>query len=165
MVDRINPVRETDAEALQLAERLVGETKYSVLGVLEQGTDVPLVSRVAAAWDRETGFFFCASDLSVHSQCLLHNPTCSFLLGEPGKGDGLAHPRITLIGKTARLENANPDRALFRERFLRTHPKAELYVDFTDFGFYPVSVERAMLNGGFGKAYHLSKDDLAFIRG
>ncbi len=165
MTEKINPVRETNDEALELAQRLVAETKYSALGVVEKDTQVPLVSRVAAGWHEETGFFFCASDLSVHSQCLLENEVCSFLLGEPGKGDGLAHPRITLIGTASRMQNADPKRGLFREHFLERHPKAELYVDFADFGFYPVSIDRALLNGGFGKAYHLNRDNLSFIGG
>ena len=42
--------------------------------------------------------------------------------------------------------------------------EAELYIDFTDFGFYPMTVERAQLNGGFGKAFHLNDTDLSFLK-
>ena len=163
--EKINPVRETDEEAIALASRLVLETKYAALGVLETETQVPLVSRIAAAWSKEVGLFFCASDLSVHSKCLAENTACSLMLGEPGKGDGLAYPRITIIGTAERLPNSVEQRPLLRSQFLQTHPKAELYVDFADFGFYPIKVERAQLNGGFGKAYHLNSADLEFIGG
>lgn len=163
--EKINPVRETDDEAIALASRLISETKYAALAVSETGTQVPLVSRIAAAWSNETGLFFCASDLSVHSKCLLENATCSLMLGEPGKGDGLAYPRITIIGAAERLPNNADQRQSLRLQFLAIHPKAELYVDFADFGFYPIKVERAQLNGGFGKAYHLNSTDLAFIGG
>ncbi|MEM9279799.1 MAG: HugZ family protein, partial [Pseudomonadota bacterium] len=61
--------------------------------------------------------------------------------------------------------NDNGKRPEFRSVFLNTHPKAEMYIDFLDFGFYPVLVERALLNGGFGKAYHLTKQDLSFLTG
>lgn len=165
MTDKINPIRDTDDQAIELAKKLVSETRYVALAVRETGTSVPLVSRVAGAWSEVTGFFFCASDLSVHSQCLKQDGTCSLLNGEPGKGDGLAHPRITLIGSTTRMANDDPRRGVFRNVFLQTHPKSELYIDFADFGFYPVKIERAQLNGGFGKAYHLRADDLAFIGG
>ena len=163
LADKINPIRETDSDAVDLAGRLVAEVRYPSIGVTEIGSGVPLVSRIAAAFARETGLFFCASDLSIHSKCLLSNANCSLLIGEPGKGDGLAHPRITMIGKASRLSNDHPDRAKLREVFLETHPKAELYVDFADFGFYPLAVERAQLNGGFGKAYHLDRSDMSFL--
>ncbi|MEM7069095.1 MAG: hypothetical protein AAF478_09445 [Pseudomonadota bacterium] len=161
MADKINPVRETDEEALGLVAKLLGDTRYASLGVSEIGSGIPLVSRVAAAWSVETGIFFCASDLSVHSKCLAKNASCSLMVGEPGKGDGLAYPRVTLIGSAERMENADSSRDQFKEIFLRVHPKANLYVDFLDFGFYPINLERALLNGGFGKAYHLTAADLS----
>ena len=160
MADKINPVRETDDKARALAAKLIAENRYAALGVKEVGEATPLVSRIAFAWSEQSGLFFSASDLSVHSQCLLEDPVCSLLIGEPGKGDGLAHPRITVIGKAERLPNDDPQRPVLREVFLSAHPKAALYVDFADFGFYPLKVERALLNGGFGKAYHLEKADL-----
>lgn len=165
MSEKINSVQETDQDAIALAKKLIEETKYAALGVLEPDTGVPLVSRIAAAWSPEAGLFFCASDLSVHSKCILENATCSLMLGEPGKGDGLAYPRMTIIGQAERMANSADHRPALRRTFLSVHPKAELYVDFADFGFYPVFVERVLLNGGFGKAYHLNSDDLSFIGG
>lgn len=165
MSEKIDPIRETDEQSIELARSLIAETRYAALGVSEIETGTPLVSRIAVAWSKETGLYFCASDLSVHSKCLLEAPDCSMMLGEPGKGDGLAYPRITLIGRAARLPNSTELRPMLRERFLQVHPKAELYIDFGDFGFYPFDVERAQLNGGFGKAYHLTRYDLGFIGG
>lgn len=162
MNDTINPIRKTDEEAIILSQKLITETRYSALGVKEIETGVPLVSRIAIAFSQETGLFFCASDLSVHSKSLLQDAACSLLLGERGTGDGLAYPRITVIGNASRLPNDTSRRPLLREVFLKSHPKAELYIDFTDFGFYPVEIERAQLNGGFGKAYHLSREELRF---
>ncbi len=164
MADKINPIRETNQEALDIAAKLVSKNKYAVLGTLEPGTGTPLVSRVAFARLPGGGLFFLASDLSHHSKCLLEDARCSLLVGEPGKGDGLAHPRITLLGKSGRLANDNPDRGGFRDCFLADHPKAELYIDFADFGFYPVRVERALLNAGFGKAFVLEDNHLDFLR-
>lgn len=164
MADKINPVRDTDQTAIGLAKDLVERNRYAALGVKEAETGIPLVSRIAVCWTPDTGLFFSASDLSVHSASLRVDSACSLLLGEPGKGDGLAHPRITLIGSAARLPNDTENREALRRAFLATHPKAELYIDFADFGFYPIVVERALLNGGFGKAYHLEKSDLAFLK-
>jgi len=160
-----DPINPTDDDARELARKLVGDAKYGALAVNEPGEEgIPLVSRVAAAWSKQTGLFFCGSDLSAHSQSLSKDPRCSLLLGEPGKGDGLAYPRITVVAHTARMGNEHGDRAMFREVFLERHPKAALYVDFLDFGFWPLDVSRALLNGGFGKAYRLNQDDMSFAR-
>ena len=163
MVEKINPIRETDDEALKLAESLINKERYAALAVTEPETAAPIVSRIACAFAKPFGLFFTASDLSHHSKCLLQNATCSLLLGEPGKGDGLAHPRITLIGGAKRMPNEHEKRDEFRSAYLKIHPKAALYIDFLDFGFYPFELDRAYLNGGFGKAYHLTKDELHAI--
>ena len=83
------------------------------------------------------------------------------MFGEPGgKGDPLTHPRVTVIGRIGKLGHDDRHHAARRAFWLRKHPKAKLYVDFGDFHFWRMEVERAKLNGGFGKAYELTADDL-----
>lgn len=165
MTDKINPVHETNEEALALTQKLLSEAKYASLAVNDSETAYPLVSRVAACYSKTTGLFFAGSDLSLHSKCLVKDPKCSLMLGEPGKGDGLAYARMTFVGETARMSNDHARRSAYRDIFLKTHPKAELYIDFGDFGFYPIELKRGLLNGGFGKAYHLDENDLANLYG
>ena len=78
--------------------------------------------------------------------------------GEPGKGDPLAHPRITLVCRAAKLEPGTPERISAERRYLNRNPKAKLYVGLGDFSFFRLEVERASLNGGFGKAYLLTRE-------
>ncbi len=165
MNEKINPVRKTDDEAIKLTENLLAETKYASLAVNDMASEFPLVSRIAACFSPKTGLFFAGSDLSLHSKCLVQDQKCSLMLGEPGKGDGLAYARITFVGETSRMANDDERRSMYRGVFLQTHPKAELYIDFGDFGFYPVSLKRAYLNGGFGKAYHLDEADFSLLFG
>ena len=165
MNEKIDPVRKTDDEAFNLTRSLLVNAKYASLGVNDTSSGFPLVSRVAACFAKSTGLFFAGSDLSLHSKSLLQDDKCSLMLGEPGKGDGLAYARITFVGCASRMLNTHERRGEFREVFVKTHPKAELYIDFLDFGFYPIELERAYLNGGFGKAYHLDKDDLSALVG
>lgn len=47
-----------------------------------------------------------------------------------------------------------------RQRYLNHNPKAELYVGLGDFSFFRLELEGASLNGGFGKAFNLTYDDL-----
>jgi hypothetical protein len=63
----------------------------------------------------------------------------------------LAHPRLTIVGRAVRAEEAGL-RGRLRARFLARHPKSALYADFGDFSFWRVEIEAAHLNGGFGKA-------------
>lgn len=154
-----NVLREVDDEARRLAGTLLRTSRHGSLGALEPGTGVPLVSRVSLATAVDGAPVFLISQLSAHFGALEADPRCSLLLGEPGKGDPLAHPRMTLIGRAEKTEGAA--RATLRTRFLARHPKAALYADFGDFAFWRVGIERASLNGGFGKAFELGVNDLA----
>jgi putative heme iron utilization protein len=53
-----------------------------------------------------------------------------------------------------------PDRPALRAHWLKGHPKAALYIDFADFAFVRLTPESALLNGGFGRAFRLSPEDL-----
>ena len=156
----INPIRETNEEAKALARRLIDEARFGALAVLEPETGFPLVSRVAIGTSADGHAVTLASDLAFHSKALKADPRCSLLVGEPGKGDPLAHPRVTLIGRLQPVERTQARADGLRERWLDMHPKARLYVDFADFNFYRLELERAHLNGGFGKAYVLTPRDL-----
>lgn len=158
---KINPIRETDEEAIRMARLLIAEARFGALAVLEPGTGMPLVSRIAVGTGHDGQLVSLASDLSFHSKALAADPRCSILVGEPGKGNPLAHPRVTLIG---RLEMVGREQARadgLRECWLALHPKAQLYVDFGDFNFYRLELERAHLNGGFGKAYVLKPEEFS----
>ncbi|MEO0680120.1 MAG: DUF2470 domain-containing protein, partial [Pseudomonadota bacterium] len=132
--------------------------RQAALAVAEPGSGHPLVSRVSLGHDPGGAPVFLISQLSAHFGALEADPRCSLLVGEPGRGDPLAHPRMTVIGRAERTQGA--ERAALRGRFLARHPKAALYADFGDFAFWRVTVQRASLNGGFGKAYELSGADL-----
>ena len=70
---------------------------------------------------------------------------------------------MTPIGansRAAKLEPGTPERDRAERRYLNRNPKAKLYVALSDFSFFRLEVERASLNGGFGKAYLLTRDNL-----
>ncbi|MFK5978285.1 MAG: pyridoxamine 5'-phosphate oxidase family protein [Rhizobiaceae bacterium] len=161
MAEEKKVIRDTDEDARILARELIAEASFGAIAVQEPDTGVPLVSRVAIATDPEGRPIFLASELSIHSKCLAQNSKCSVLLGEPGKGDPLAHPRITLICNAVIIERNSEERDRLRDPYLAQHPKAKLYIDFGDFQFYRLEIERANLNGGFGKAYALTAEDFS----
>ncbi|PKP67608.1 MAG: pyridoxamine 5'-phosphate oxidase, partial [Alphaproteobacteria bacterium HGW-Alphaproteobacteria-5] len=114
--------------------------------------------------DIDGTLFFPASGLSAHTRALAQDPRCSLLIGEPGKGDPLAHPRLSLVASAARVEKAGETHARLRRRYLARHPKSEIYLDLPDFAFYRLDCERAFLNGGFGKAFDLAAGDMFLPR-
>jgi putative heme iron utilization protein len=154
------PIRPTDAEALKLADRLIRGARHVALGVIDAATGFPSVSRALVATDIYGMPVILISALSGHTKALTADPRASLLFGEPGKGDPLAHPRLTLQGRALPVERGTADHARLRARFIRRHPKAALYVDFGDFRFMRIEPAGASLNGGFGKAYELSAEDL-----
>lgn len=153
-------ILETDQQARALATRLVRTARFGALAVLHADTGAPFASRVAVATACDGVPVILVSRLSEHTSGLLSDPRSSLLLGEPGKGDPLAHPRISLVCSAARIDRDDSRHASVRSRFLRRHPKSALYADFADFLFFRLEPLSASLNGGFGKAYRLAPEDI-----
>ncbi|MEX3011924.1 HugZ family protein [Hoeflea sp. TYP-13] len=160
MVDKKQIIRETDDEARALARRLISGSRYGSLAVLLPKGGHPFASRTAVANDVDRTPVILVSALSEHTSGLMHDPRVSLLLGEPGKGDPLAHPRITLQCQAEKIDREDERHTHVRSRFLRRHPKSALYADFPDFAFFRLNPVSASLNGGFGKAYHLQPQDI-----
>lgn len=158
MTDKMqDPIRPTDDEARALAQSLITEARHAALAVTDPETETPVVTRIALVPGPDGAPLTLVSTLSSHTAALAVHPACSLLLGEPGpKGDPLTHPRLTLM---AMAEAA--DKAALRTHYLHLYPKAQLYYDFGDFQLLRLRPTAALLNGGFGKAYRLSPDDLA----
>lgn len=153
-------IRETDAAAVRLARTLLRGARFGALAAIERETGWPLASRVGVATDIDGTPLILVSMLSAHTGAILAEPRCSLLVGEPGKGDALAHPRMTVLCQAKRLERGSDDHARAERRYLNRNPKAKLYAGLGDFSLFRLEPERASLNGGFGKAYALTRDDL-----
>ncbi len=159
--EKINPIRETDADARRLARSLIDTARFGALGVRDPETGAPMVSRIAVATAPNGGPITLVSDLSHHTKALKSDPVCSLLVGEPGeKGDPLTHPRVTLQCRARFVRHGEDGHADLRAHYLKQHPKSGLYIDFADFSFALLAVEDAHLNGGFGKAFRLTPTDL-----
>jgi putative heme iron utilization protein len=151
-----DPIRPTDEEARALARGLIAGARHAALGVIDPETGSPIVTRIAVVPGRDGVPLTLVSTLSNHTAALEANPACSLLFGEPGaKGDPLTHPRLTL---QARAEAA--DKTALKAHYLGHYPKAQLYYDFGDFRLLRLAPVAAFLNGGFGKAYRLTPEDL-----
>ncbi len=140
--------------ALAIARRLLRERRQASLATLDP-TGHPLVTLTVVATDLDGSPLLLASNLSLHTRNMLADPRVSLLFAEGGKGDPLAHPRLTVAGTIVRHDDP-----LARDRFLRRNPKSRLYADFPDFALWRVAVTGVHLNGGPGRAESLTAEAL-----
>lgn len=153
-------LRPTDGDAIRLARTLLRTARHGALATLDPETGAPVATRVAVATDIDGAPIILVSSLSAHTGGLLGDPRCSLLVGEPGRGDPLAHPRMTVACRAAKLVRGTELHAQAERRYLNRQPKARLYAGFADFAFFRLEPQDASLNAGFGKAYALSAADL-----
>jgi putative heme iron utilization protein len=141
-------------DGIGLSKHLLRTVRSGALATLD-GRGSPFATLVTVATDIDGSPILLTSRLSSHTANLEREPKVSLLLAQTGKGDPLAHPRLTVAGRAERA-----DLPRIRARFLARHPKAELYVDFPDFSFWRIDILGGHLNGGFAKAATLSGPEL-----
>jgi putative heme iron utilization protein len=150
-----NAPQATDFRPADLAKNLLRSVRAGTLATIDRNTGHPFASLVNVATDADGSPLILTSRLSTHTANLEVDGRSSILLAETGKGDPLAHPRLTVLGAMARIERDSAEEARARRRFLARHPKSELYAGFGDFAFWRMEVVSAHLNGGFARAADL----------
>jgi hypothetical protein len=140
-----------------LIRRLIRGGATAVLATAVGDSGWPYASLVLTACDHDAAPLVLISKLAEHTKNIAADDRVSLLFdGTEGLEHRLTGPRASVQGRAAPTE----DRAC-RERFLRRHPEAAEYVDFADFGFYRIAVERAHLVAGFGRVFWTEAAELA----
>lgn len=156
-----DPIRPTDDQARALARDLLRAARFAALAVSDPDTGAPYVSRVALGLAPDGAPITLISGLALHTRALRADPACALLVGEPGpKGDPLSHPRLTVQASAQPVPRDSAAHTEMAAHYLRDHPKAKLYLSLGDFGFVRFTPTRLFLNGGFGRAFHLTPADL-----
>ena len=143
-----DPRQPADFDPVAVGRQLLRATRVGALGTLDAQTGFPVTTLVSIATDLDGAPIILVSGLSHHTKNLAADPRCSVLLVQAGKGDPLAHPRLTMATRAIEVDDA-----IVRRRFLARHPKAALYVDFPDFRFYRLEPLSIAINGGFARAF------------
>jgi hypothetical protein len=107
----------------------------------------PFATLTAIATDYDGTPILLLSKLAQHMRNLERDGRCSLLLAQGGRGDPMAHPRLTLVARAARTQSSTA-----RARFLSRNAKAQLYADFPDLSLWRAEIEAVHLNGGFARA-------------
>src|SRR6476620_10037978 len=98
----------------ELGKALLRAIRAGTLGPLDRNTGHPFASLVTVATDVDGAPLILTSRLSTHTANLEADGRASVLLAETGKGDPLAHPRLTVLGAFARVEKESADAARVR---------------------------------------------------
>jgi hypothetical protein len=149
-----------DFDAKSAAKMLLRSVRAGALATIDRNTGHPFGSLVNVATDSDGSPLILVSRLSTHTANLEADSRASVLLAAAGKGDPLAHPRLTVLGQFVQIAREQPDEPRLRRRFLMRHPKAELYAGFADFAFWRLLIASAHLNAGFARAADLAAADV-----
>ena len=144
----------------EVARALLRSGRSGTLATLDRNTGHPFASLVNMATDRDGAPTILVSRLATHTANLEADGRASLLMAETGKGDALAHPRLTVLGAFRPIGREDAEEPRLRARFLLRHPKSELYAGFADFGFWRMDIVSAHLNGGFARAADLVAADV-----
>jgi len=149
-----------DFDPKSVAKGLLRATRAGALATIDRNTGHPFASLVNVATDSDGAPLILVSRLSTHTANLERDGRASLLLASGGKGDPLAHPRLTLLGSFVQIPRDDAREPRIRRRFLARHPKSELYAGFADFSFWRLDAVSAHLNGGFARAADLKAADV-----
>ncbi len=145
--------RPSHAEA---AHTLLTSSARGVLATLSRTDASPYASVVELLPTADGDVVVFLSDLAEHTRNFKEDPRVSLLVTEQdAPGEVLALGRATFQGRIEEVE----DRDRYREPYLQLHPSAATYIDFDDFSFYRIRVERVRYIGGFGRMSWVERDE------
>ena len=142
----------SDAE---LARTLTAGQRQATLCTLT-ADGYPYGSVVSYAVDGAGAPLMLISELAEHTANARGDDRVSMLIAAaaPRDGDPLGSARLTLLGRLRLADDPATPRAAYLER----HPYAAAYVDFTDFSFWRLEVEKCRFVGGFGHMSWVTAD-------
>ncbi|MFC7051932.1 HugZ family protein [Hansschlegelia quercus] len=149
------PVATSEFDPVVSARGLLRSARRASLATRDSDGGRPYVSLVGVASDEDGAPLMLVSNLARHTRNLSASPEASVLAADIGAGDPLAHPRVTLFGRTVEV-----DKEARRARWLARQPDSAMYFDFGDFRMQRLEPEGAHLVAGFGRIVDLDWAEL-----
>src|ERR1700730_8554241 len=105
MPDRLpeNAMPPPDFDPKSLGKTLLRSIRAGTLATLDRNTGHPFASLVNVATDADGSPLILVSRLSTHTANIETDGRASILLAQTGKGDPLAHPRLTVLGHLGQI--------------------------------------------------------------
>ncbi len=130
------------------ARQLVAANRRGVLGTLLPKDGHPYASMVDYAPLPDGDVILFLSRLAEHQKYLTADPRVSLLIAPDIMAENaLAQARVSLVSRAELVE----DRPAMAAIYLQYHPSARQYINFGDFQFYRLRVEKARYIAGFGR--------------
>lgn len=127
---------------------MVAANRRGVLATLLSQEGYPYASMVEYAPLPDGDVILFLSRLAEHQKYLTADPRVSLLVAPDIMAENaLAQPRVSLVGRAELVE----DRQTMADIYLQYHPNARQYINFADFQFYRLRVEKARYIAGFGR--------------
>ncbi len=138
------------------ARSLLVSASRGVMSTLDRRDGSPYGSLVEFVEIAGGDAVFLLSDMAEHTANFKEDARASLFVS-PGMADGrpLALERATLIGEIARDDGDGE----IKKAYLEAHPQANVYVDFSDFAFWRINVQRVRYIGGFGRMSWIDRED------
>ena len=142
-------------DARLAAKKLLREGRSGAFATLVPGSGDPYCSLVNVGTCVDGAPLFLLSKLALHTKNILADKRVSLMLDERKEGDPLEGARVMLMGTCAPTADPSAMRT-----YLRRHPEAEMFANFSDFSFYRMEITRAHLVAGFGRIVDLRSQDI-----
>ena len=138
------------------ARALIERGRTAALATLSADDGMPYVSLVTVATDESGAPIILISDLAVHTKNLKSDGRASLLFEETaGLAEPLTGARVTAMGQFERVDDEAASAA-----FLKQHPDASFYADFSDFAFWRMNVDKVHAIAGFGRIVTLRASEV-----
>ena len=140
----------------ELARTLVAGARQATLCTLT-ADGYPFGSAVSYAADDAGAPLLLISELAEHTVNARADDRVSMLVtvAAARQADPLGSARLTLLGRLRRVD----DQSAPRDAYLERHPYAAAYVDFSDFSFWRLAMEKCRFVGGFGHMSWVPAED------
>ncbi len=143
----------------QEARTLHAISSFGALATLDPREGVPYTSMTELLPLENGDVLFFLSDLAAHTTNLKKDVRASVLVWEPWLHDRvLSRQRMTLMGKLRQTEGEEIPHDDLKQAWLDRHPDAAGYIDFSDFHFYRLAVDRVRYIAGFGRMDWLDEE-------
>jgi heme iron utilization protein len=130
------------------AREIVRASTHGALATLTTEGGFPYASLVELMPTEDGDVVMFLSRLAEHQHYLAVDSRASVLIAPAmGAEHALARERVTLVGHAELVE----DRMAFADAYAALHPDARGYINFPDFQFYHLRVERVRYIAGFGQ--------------
>jgi len=137
---------------------------YAVISTNSKAEEgYPSGSVVGFVPDENGDPLFLFSGMSTHTQDILVDPKASLTVAAK-EFKGAADGRVNLMGTTSKLTKDEIPAA--KELYLAKHPNSKVWINFGDFTWFKLKVEKLRFVGGFARAgsitaneYHQGKPD------